>query len=180
MQRRSPKPRRQTQEERASSTGEDRWVTRSSWAVPREILWLNHSYWPPSQGWSTQQGRASSGKQKPLLCCQPETFLIALLVLSSSSIQLYISPSQRNVTLVQKLSKDNKNILSPVSTKITLKIKCNKYAYSNLGIMEPSQELEFPSALMKDMFFTVWAGHVVSEHHINYNIHQQRSKKPKV
>lgn len=111
MQRRSPKPRGQTQEERASSTGEDRWVTRSSWAVPREILWLNHSYWPPSQGWSTQQGRASSGKQKPLLCCQPETFLIALLVLSSSSIQLHISPSQRNVTLVQKLSKDNKDIL---------------------------------------------------------------------
>lgn len=47
-----------------------------------------------------KQGRASSGKQKPLLCWQPETSLIALLVLSSSSIGLHISPSQRNVTLV--------------------------------------------------------------------------------
>lgn len=41
-----------------------------------------------------------------------------------------------------------------LSTKTTLKSEHSKYASSDLGIMDPSQELEFPSALMKDVHFT--------------------------
>lgn len=46
------------------------------------------------------------------------------------------------------------HIHTPLSTKTTLKSKRSKYASSDLGIMDPGQELEFPSALMKDAHFT--------------------------
>lgn len=59
-----------------------------------------HGYWPLTQGWSTWQGSVSSGKQKILLCCQPETFLIALLAHYSGWIQIHISPLWRSVTLL--------------------------------------------------------------------------------
>lgn len=66
MQGRSPNPRGQTQET-ASSRGRERLVTKSSWAVPREILWLNPSYWPPSQGWAHCKAGHPLGNRN--LCC---------------------------------------------------------------------------------------------------------------
>lgn len=57
---------RQTQET-ASSRGRERLVTKSSWAVPREILWLNPSYWPPSQGWAHCKAGHPLGNRN--LCC---------------------------------------------------------------------------------------------------------------